>query len=92
MDTARIEESRWKTKIENMMEEKGKEVDSWLFENGIPSSKKSEIMAKVEKQLKEKKDVDVNNILSIISPKLQKEIKSCMPLSRVEKVRINSSN
>ncbi|KAK9913306.1 hypothetical protein M0R45_037127 [Rubus argutus] len=86
LDTARLETHRWKTRIAKKMEKKGQEVQRWLFKNGIPSSIKSEIMVKVEVELKENKDVNVENILSILPSYLQSYIKSRMPLSRLKQV------
>ena len=48
------------------MEKKGREVELWISKNGIPSWKKLEIMKKLEVELKKNKDVDVQNILSIL--------------------------
>ncbi|KAM5556197.1 hypothetical protein ABKV19_023868 [Rosa sericea] len=57
--------------------EKMEEIDTWLSENALPLLVKSEIMEVVQHELKENRDVDVKNILSILPWKLQRDIWVC---------------
>ncbi|KAK9913311.1 hypothetical protein M0R45_037131 [Rubus argutus] len=77
------EEETRKASIEK---KKGREVEWCLTKNGVPSSKQSEIMEKVLGKLEEIKDVDMQNILSILPSDLQDYLKSCVPLNRLKKV------
>jgi hypothetical protein len=87
LNTTRLEALRWEKKIEKKMDKKRPEVVRWLSKNGIPLCKTPEIMVKVEVQLKEDKDVDVDrNILSILPLDLQNYMISCMPLNRLNQV------
>lgn len=78
LDTARLETHRWKVRIEKKREKKDREVEAWLSKNGIPLEKKAKIMETVLLLLKENKEVDVENILSILPLQLKHEIQSCM--------------
>ncbi|KAM5556118.1 cyclic nucleotide-gated ion channel 1 [Rosa sericea] len=86
LDTARLETDRWNLRVENKLDEKSREFEPWLVKNGIPSHKKPDIMAKVLVELKQNRDVDVENLLSILPSDLQSYVESCMPLSRLKKV------
>lgn len=90
LDTTRLETQRWKMKILKKIETKDREIEQWLSKAGIPSSKKSEIkseiMVKVQIELKANRDVDVENILSILPEELQSYIESCTPLNRLKQV------
>ncbi|XP_024162995.1 cyclic nucleotide-gated ion channel 1 [Rosa chinensis] len=86
LDTARLETDRWNLRVENKLDEKSREFEPWLVKNGIPSHKKPDIMAKVLVELKQNRDVDIENLLSILPSDLQSYVESCMPLSRLKKV------
>ncbi|XP_040371454.1 uncharacterized protein LOC121051911 [Rosa chinensis] len=68
------------------VEERDAEVDSWLSKNGIPMLMKSVIMEIVLHELEKKREPDLENIISILPPKLRSSIASCLPLSRLKKV------
>ncbi|KAL6126513.1 hypothetical protein ACLB2K_074561 [Fragaria x ananassa] len=70
------------------MEEKGEAVERWLSNNGIPLSRKPYIMERVQVELEEKRDVDTENIFSILPSALQKEMRSCMPLNRLKRMSL----
>lgn len=80
LNIARLEDHRHKRRIRVKMEEKGEDIELWLSKSGIPkrSNKdiKSQIMEKVQHELEENRDVDVENILSILPSELQNYIKS----------------
>lgn len=86
-DTAILESNRHKRRVKRAVEKKLEELDSWLFKHGIPRARNNEIKERIQQELAERRDVDVNNILSILPEELQNYIKSCLPLSRLKKVR-----
>lgn len=77
-------------KVEEQMEEKGREVEWWLAKNGIPERTnkdiKRQIMKKVQQELEENRDADLDGILPILHSDIQDYIKSCMPLTRLKQV------
>lgn len=79
-------------KVEEQMEEKGREVEWWLAKNGIPERTnkdiKRQIMKKVKQELEENRDADLDSILPILHSDIQDYIKSCMPLTRLKQVNI----
>ncbi|CAL9007892.1 unnamed protein product [Prunus brigantina] len=87
-DTTRIEARRHKWKVKRKMKEKGQEIEPKLF--GIPESLnediKSQIMDKVQQELEEGRDADLDNILCTFPLERQNEIKSCMPIARLKRV------
>lgn len=85
-DISILESNRHKTKVKRAVEKKGREVDSWLLQNGIPSGSKNKIMERVQQELAERRNVEVENILSILPEELQSDIKSCLPLTRLKNV------
>ncbi|KAK9950302.1 hypothetical protein M0R45_005799 [Rubus argutus] len=90
LDTTRLETQRWKVKILKKIETKDREVEQLLSKTGIPSSKKSEIkseiMAKVQVELKQNREVDVENIFSSLPEELQSYMTNCKPLNRLKQV------
>ncbi|XP_024176804.1 cyclic nucleotide-gated ion channel 1 isoform X3 [Rosa chinensis] len=84
VESASKEQLRWKTELENMMRterkmrierSKGLEVEQWLAKNGLPMRLMPEIMEKVvQVDLEQNRDVDVENILSILPLQLQRDI------------------
>ncbi|XP_050385212.1 cyclic nucleotide-gated ion channel 1-like isoform X2 [Argentina anserina] len=84
VESASKEQLRWKTELENMMRterkmrierSKGPEVEQWLAKNGLPMRFMPEIMEKVvQVDLEQNRDVDVENILSILPLQLQRDI------------------
>ncbi|KAL6294167.1 hypothetical protein ACE6H2_002309 [Prunus campanulata] len=92
LDTTRIQVHRHKMKIKRKMEAKGQELELWLPKNGIPrrSQKdiKLQIMEKVEQEFEENRNVDLDNFLPTLPMDLENQIKSCMPLTRLKKVRV----
>ncbi|XP_004308803.1 PREDICTED: uncharacterized protein LOC101301917 [Fragaria vesca subsp. vesca] len=84
LETSRRETHRWKMRIHKKMEEKGEAIERWLSNNGIPLSRKPYIMEWVQLELEEKRDVDPENIFSILPSALQMEMRSCMPLNRLK--------
>ncbi|XP_024163156.1 probable cyclic nucleotide-gated ion channel 6 [Rosa chinensis] len=85
-DAAVLESNRHKRKIKRAVEKKGRELDLWLLKNGIPSRRKNEMMERVQQELAERRNVDVENILSILPEELQSYIKNLLPLARLKKV------
>ncbi|XP_020413013.1 protein CNGC15b [Prunus persica] len=75
LDTQRIEAHRHKMKMEQKMEEKGRETELWLSKNGIPKKFKSQIMGKVRQELEENRDADLDYIFTILPLDLQTRIK-----------------
>lgn len=90
LDMGRIEEHRHKIKMERKIEEKTRELEWWLTKNGIPEKSKNEIklqiIKKVQQELEENRDADINRILSILPWELHGYIKSCMPLTKLKQV------
>lgn len=88
LETERIESHRWKMNMENSMRTKGEQVDKWLSVNGIPLSKKSDIMEMIRLKYKESTivDVDDENLVPILPEELRKQIRRCSPLSRLKQV------
>jgi cyclic nucleotide gated channel len=64
------------------MRVKEQEIDLWISRNELPGSIKQEIMPIIQHMLEEKKDVDVQNLLSHIPIELERKIKRyiCFPL------------
>ncbi|XP_021831122.1 cyclic nucleotide-gated ion channel 1-like, partial [Prunus avium] len=88
-DTARIEAHRHNMKVEQKMEEKAPEIESWFSKNGIPKKLhdlKLNIMNKVRQELEENRDADLHYILSNLPVDLRSHIESCMPMARLKKV------
>ena len=86
LDVARLENHRWKMRIKKKMDDIDGEIEKWVAENGLPSNKKSDIMAKVEVEFKENRNVVVEDIMSILPSDLQTYVNNCMPLTRLRKV------
>nr|XP_011469682.1 PREDICTED: uncharacterized protein LOC101302215 isoform X1 [Fragaria vesca subsp. vesca]XP_011469683.1 PREDICTED: uncharacterized protein LOC101302215 isoform X2 [Fragaria vesca subsp. vesca] len=86
LETSRRATHRWNMKIHKKMEEKGEAVERWLSNNGIPLSRKPYIMKRVQVELEEERDVDTENIFSILPLAHQKEMRSCMPLNRLKRM------
>ena len=86
LDVARLENHRWKMRIKKKMDDIDGEIEKWVAENGLPSNKKSDIMAKVEVEFKENRNVVVEDIMSILPSDLQTYVNNCMPLNRLRKV------
>ncbi|KAL6290827.1 hypothetical protein ACE6H2_008337 [Prunus campanulata] len=78
LDTARIEAYRHNMKVKQKMEKKDNETELWLSENGIPKrlqkGLKLKIMEKVQQELEENRDADLDYILSILPLDLQSQI------------------
>ncbi|KAM5556184.1 cyclic nucleotide-gated ion channel 1 [Rosa sericea] len=85
-DAAILESNRHKRKVKRAVEKKGRELDLWLLKNGIPSRRKNEMMERVQQELAERRNVDVEHILSILPEELQSYIKNLLPLARLKKV------
>lgn len=89
-EISRIETNRHKMKVEEQMEEKGREVEWWLAKNGIPERTnkdiKRQIMKKVQQELEENRDADLDGILPTLNSDNQYYIKSRMPLTRLKQV------
>ena len=76
--TTRSEEIGEKMKL------KERDIEVWIAKNGLPKEMKTSIMQKVKHKLEENynKDVDVENLLSILSSEDRKSIKRllCLPM------------
>lgn len=96
LNSARREAHKHKMKIELKVEEKGPEIDSWLSVNYpfIPVSSKenvkSQIMRKVKQELEGNRDVDVEDILSVLPSELRSYIQSYTTLGKLRKVSSSS--
>lgn len=89
LDTQRIEAHRHNMKMEQKMEGKGREIELWLSENGIPKelhNMKSKIMNKVRQELEENRDADLDHIITTLPSEIQKHIESCTPMARLKRV------
>jgi cyclic nucleotide gated channel len=71
--------------IQNM-KVKEREIDLWIDRNKLPSSMKKEIMPNVQRMLEEKKDVDVQNLLSHLPIELGRNIKRHICLRMLRQV------
>ncbi|PRQ60444.1 putative potassium channel, voltage-dependent, ERG [Rosa chinensis] len=78
--TTRAEEIRWRTKTKDL------EVDLWLSRKGIPKVLKELIMQTVERRIEENKDVQVENILSLLPVRHSNFIKRYLRLATLKKV------
>ncbi|BBG97903.1 cyclic nucleotide gated channel 1 [Prunus dulcis] len=90
-DTQRIEAHRHNMKMEQKMEEKGREIELWLSKNGIPKSFKSQIMGKARQEREENRDADLDYIHTILPLDLQTRIKNCMPMARLKQCYTSNS-
>ncbi|CAL9007915.1 unnamed protein product [Prunus brigantina] len=89
LDTQRIEALRHNMKMEQKMEEKGREIDLWLSKYHIPKelhNLKSKIMTKVRQELEENRNVDLDQIITTLPSEIQKHIESCTPMARLKRV------
>lgn len=77
---------RQEAKVRRKMKIKDKEVESWLSQNGLPCNMKREIMKHVKEEVEENKDVDVENILSILPSKQKSVINEWLRLAILKKV------
>ncbi|KAK9907218.1 hypothetical protein M0R45_038286 [Rubus argutus] len=78
--TARSEKLRRKMKTKNL------EVELWLSRKGLPSNLKEVIMHIIQQTLEQNKDVQVENILSILPSAHSKYIKRYLRLATLKKV------
>lgn len=96
LNSARREAHSHKMRIERKLEEKDPEIESWLSVNSpfIPVSSKnnvkSQIMRKVKQEIEGNRDVDVEDILSILPSGLQSYIQSFTTLSKLKTVSSSS--
>ncbi|XP_062074906.1 cyclic nucleotide-gated ion channel 1-like [Humulus lupulus] len=74
--TAKSEELGEKMKL------KEQEIEFWIEKNGLPKEEKASIMQKVKHKLEENREVDIENLLSILPSEDRKRIKHllCFPL------------
>ncbi|KAK9913303.1 hypothetical protein M0R45_037124 [Rubus argutus] len=84
--TERSEKYRLEKRIAKKIEKIGPKVGSWLSKNGIPSSKKSEIMVKVKEELEANEDVGLEHIILNLPLEVKSSMESCMPLKRLKQV------
>lgn len=78
--TTQAEEIRRRTKTKDL------EVDLWLSRKGIPKVLKELIMRTVERRIEENKDVQVENILTLLPVRHSNYIKRYMRLATLKKV------
>ncbi|XP_008233559.2 PREDICTED: cyclic nucleotide-gated ion channel 1-like [Prunus mume] len=87
-DPAKVEAR--KIKFEKKLDEKGTEIENWLSKNVILESDKDnlklEVMKTVKQELKQGRDVDVENILFILPFKLRNYINSCKMLEKLKAI------
>ena len=74
--------------IGEKMKLKERDVELWIEKNGLPKELKTKIMQKVKYKLEENKDVDVENLLSILPSEDRKYIKRLLCLPMLRKVMI----
>ncbi|KAL6126547.1 hypothetical protein ACLB2K_074594 [Fragaria x ananassa] len=80
--------SQLKTYIESYMQkvqERDEKIDMWLSENDLPDYFKSDVMEEVLLNLEENKDLNVENILSILPMPLKERIKEYMRLLKIDR-------
>ena len=68
------------------MKLKDLEIELWISKNGLSQEMKEKIMDMVKDRLEEEKDVDVQNLLNILSPELRKSIKRLLCFNTLKKV------
>lgn len=78
--TTKSEEIREKMKL------KERDIELWISKNGLPKRLKRSIMKSVKYKLEENKDVDVENLFSILPVEERKTIKRQLCLSTIKKV------
>ncbi|XP_059435141.1 cyclic nucleotide-gated ion channel 1-like [Corylus avellana] len=71
--------------IQNM-KVKEREIDLWIDRNKLPGCMKKEIMPNVQRMLEQKKEVDVQNLLSHLPSELARKIKRYICLPMLKKV------
>ncbi|ONI24105.1 hypothetical protein PRUPE_2G224000 [Prunus persica] len=90
LGTQRTEAHRHRMNMEQKMKEKDKETDLWLSANCIPKGlhedMKLKIMEKVQQEVEENRNADLDYILSILPLDLQSYIKDCTPMARLNQV------
>jgi hypothetical protein len=68
------------------MKVKEREIDLWIDMNKLPGCMKKEIMPNVQRMLEQKKEVDVQNLLSHLPSELARKIKRYICLPMLKKV------
>ncbi|PON72124.1 Ion transport domain containing protein [Parasponia andersonii] len=81
--TTRSEELRRKMKMKEL------DVELWIAKNDLGKERKAEIMQKLKCKLRDNNDVDIENLLSILSPEDRKSIKRQLCLPRLRKTLRN---
>lgn len=94
--SARREAHDHKMRIESKLEEKGPEIETWLSVSSpfIPVNSKdnikSQIMRKVKQELEGNREVDVEDILSILPLELRSYIQSYTTVGKLKTVSSSS--
>lgn len=76
-------------KLSRKMKMKNLEVDLWLSRKGLPGNFKEVIMNIIQQKLEQNKDVEVENILSVLPSAHSKYIKRYLRLAALKKVSIS---
>lgn len=63
------------------------DIDMWLYKNDLPPQLKEGIKENVQKRIEENKDVDVENILSILPFKHKRPVLHHLRMASLRRVR-----
>ncbi|XP_048421680.1 cyclic nucleotide-gated ion channel 1-like [Pyrus x bretschneideri] len=87
-ENAKREERNHKLRVTGKMEQIGREIQLWLFKNGIPTKShkemKSQVSEKVQQAIEGNMDVNLDDVIPILRSAFQSRIKKCTPLTKLK--------
>ncbi|XP_048446501.1 uncharacterized protein LOC103936744 isoform X3 [Pyrus x bretschneideri] len=89
-ETTRREDHKRMMLHKQKMEEKGRDIELWLFKRGVPTrlnkDMKLRIIEKVQQALEDGMDINLDNILPLLPSDVQSRIEDYMPLTKLKQV------
>ncbi|XP_050119652.1 uncharacterized protein LOC126596155 isoform X15 [Malus sylvestris] len=89
-ETTRREDRKRKMLNEQKVEEKGFDIELWLFKRGVPTrlnkDMKLQIIEKVKQALEDGMEINLDNIFPLLHSDVQSRIEDYMPLTKLKQV------
>ncbi|XP_070674678.1 uncharacterized protein [Malus domestica] len=89
-ETTRREDRKRKMLIEQKVEEKGLDIELWLFKRGVPTrlnkDMKLQIIEKVQQALEDGMEINLDKIFPLLHSDVQSRIEDYMPLTKLKQV------
>ncbi|TQD81161.1 hypothetical protein C1H46_033271 [Malus baccata] len=89
-ETTRREDRKRMMLIKQKMEDKGRDVELWLFKRGVSTrlnkDMKLRMMEKVQQAFEESMEINLDNILPLLPSDVQSRIEASMPLAKLKQV------